>query len=429
MNIELLGTIFFGTALLHTFTVSYFAKLSHKFAKGSAPEAFFHLLSEVEVVFGFWAFIFLTVWSMVEGLRPVIEYQQSLNMTEPLFIFCIMIISSTRPVIALARQIILWISDKLGVVLKMEKVQLQFLVLLTVGPLLGSLITEPAAITITALLLYRMIDKEKINTAFLYAIIGLLFVNISVGGALTHFAAPPILVVARTWGWTLSDVFINLGEAAVFSVLINTITVGYFYREQVKTALRPIESNQAPMPFWVIAVHLLFMAAVVGTAHYPQVFMGLFLIFMGVVSVTNNYQDQLKFREAFLVGFFLSGLIVFGAFQRWWLEPLLTSMSQYVLYIGAIGLTAITDNAALTFLGSQVGGLSDLSKWALVGGALVGGGLTILANAPNPAGFSILSSKFPDGSLNALKLVKAAAWPTFVALVCFGIKIFTINSY
>ncbi|MBY0452664.1 MAG: putative Na+/H+ antiporter, partial [Bdellovibrionaceae bacterium] len=224
MNIELLGTIFFGTALLHTFTVSYFAKLSHKFAKGSAPEAFFHLLSEVEVVFGFWAFIFLTVWSMVEGLRPVIEYQQSLNMTEPLFIFCIMIISSTRPVIALARQIILWISDKLGVVLKMEKVQLQFLVLLTVGPLLGSLITEPAAITITALLLYRMIDKEKINTSFLYAIIGLLFVNISVGGALTHFAAPPILVVARTWGWTLSDVFINLGEAAVFSVLINTIT-------------------------------------------------------------------------------------------------------------------------------------------------------------------------------------------------------------
>lgn len=419
MKYEILGTVFFAIALLHTFTVSYFARLAHRFEKGSAREALFHLLSEVEVVFGFWAFLFLTVWACLDGIEPVVHYQESLNMTEPLFIFCIMIMASTRPVIATARRLILSLSLALGRVLRLPTTILQFLTLMTVGPLLGSFITEPAAITITALLLYRMIDEERVQSSFLYAMLGLLFVNISVGGALTHFAAPPILVVARTWGWGFGDVFTHLGEAALLTVLVNTCVLGYFYRKEIQTTLVPIEKESYRMPAWVVVSHLIFMALLVASSHYPQVFVGLFLIFMGLVSVTKNFQDQLKFREAFLVAFFLSGLIVFGAFQKWWLEPLVTSLDQHTLYFGAIFLTAITDNAALTYLGSQVPDLSDLAKWALVAGALVGGGLTILANAPNPAGFSILSSKFPEGSLNAFKLFRAALFPTLVALLIF----------
>lgn len=424
MKIEYIATLFFSLALLHTFTVSYFAKLAHRFPKGTAAEAFFHLISEVEVVFGFWATLFLGFWAILEGPKAVIQYQESLNMTEPLFIFCIMIIASTRPVVTLARQAILFVSHYLAKMIKYKPEVIQFFVLLTVGPLLGSLITEPAAITITALLLYRMIDKTKIESSFLYAIVALLFVNISVGGALTHFAAPPILVVARTWGWTLQDVFINLGEAAVAAVFINTFLFVFLYRKKMTQMLMPIEVDHYPMPKWVIISHLLFMFLVVSTAHYPQVFFGIFLIFIGLVTVTNIYQDQLKFKESLLVAFFLSGLIVFGSFQRWWLEPLITSLSDTTLFLGAIGLTAITDNAALTYLGSQVPNLGELSKWALVSGALVGGGLTILANAPNPAGYSILSSKFPDTSLNAAKLFKAAILPTTVALICFYIKVF-----
>ncbi len=424
MKYEILGTCFFAAALLHTFSVSYFAKLSHRFEKGSAREAFFYLLSEVEVVFGFWAFLFLTVWACLEGITPVVQYQQSLNMTEPLFIFCIMIMASTRPVIAIARRLILALSLLLGRVLGIPTATLQFLTLMIVGPLLGSFITEPAAITITALLLYRMIDEAKVKSSFLYGILGLLFVNISVGGALTHFAAPPILVVARTWGWGFSDVFSHLGVAALLSVVVNAGVISYFYRREIQDTLVAIEKESYRMPIWVTITHLIFMALLVASSHYPQVFVGLFLIFMGLVSVTKNFQDQLKFREAFLVAFFLSGLIVFGAFQKWWLEPLLTSLDQYTLYFGAIVLTAVTDNAALTYLGSQVPGLSELAKWALVAGSLVGGGLTILANAPNPAGFSILSSKFPEGSLNAFKLFRAALFPTSVALLIFFAAIF-----
>ena len=223
MEIKYLATSLFAIALLHTFCVSFFAKLAKKYPEGSAREAFFHLLSEVEIIFGFWAFIFLASWACIQGFAPVIEYQQSLVMTEPLFIFCIMVLAATRPVITMARTVILFLSEQFSKVIPVHRTLTQFFILLSLGPLLGSLITEPAAITIVALLLYRMIDVKKIDQTLLYGIIGLLFVNISVGGALTHFAAPPILVVARTWGWSLIDVFFNLGEAAITAVLVNTI--------------------------------------------------------------------------------------------------------------------------------------------------------------------------------------------------------------
>lgn len=422
--IDYLGTAFFFLALMHTFLVSYFAKLAHRFQKGSAAEAFFHLLSEIEVVFGFWGFLFFIIWALIEGVKPVINYQESLNLTEPLFIFCIMVMASSRPIITLARQLILFMAIHITKLISINPVGIQFCILLIVGPLLGSLITEPAAITITALLLYRMIDTQKIDSQLLYGIVGLLFVNISVGGALTHFAAPPILIVARTWGWNFLDVFMNLGIAALIAVILNTLTFLILFKNKINSMLNSIEVDHYPMPHWVIISHVIFLGLIVMTAHHPQVFIGLFLIFIGLVTVTNRYQDQLKFRESLMVAFFLSGLIVFGSFQRWWLEPIISNLSQTSLYLVASGLTAVTDNAALTYLGSQVPNLNDLSKWSLVAGALVGGGLTILANAPNPAGFSILSSKFPDSSLNAIKLFKGAFLPTLIALICFYFKVF-----
>lgn len=424
MKIEYIATLFFTLALMHTFLVSIFARIGQRFSKGGVGEAFFHLLSEVEVVFGFWAFLFLITWALFDGVAPVIAYQQSLRLTEPLFIFCVMIIASSRPVISISRGTILFICGQIKKIWPIDYLLLQLFTLLTVGPLLGSLITEPAAITITALLLYRMIEKDKIDSSLLYSIVAVLFVNISVGGALTHFAAPPILIVATTWGWTLSDVYSHLGGAAIFTVVINSALLIIMNKPKARQMLKLIEVDNYPMPVWVVLSHLLFLGAIVATAHHSQVFFGLFLIFVGLVSVTKLYQDELKFKESLMVAFFLSGLIVFGEFQRWWIEPLVLSMNESGLFFGAAALTSVTDNAALTYLGSQVPSLSEVSKWALVGGALAGGGLTILANAPNPAGFTILSSKFPDQSLNAIRLLRAAVIPTLVALLCFYLILF-----
>ncbi|MNE51832.1 hypothetical protein D3C80_1464790 [compost metagenome] len=94
-------------------------------------------------------------------------------------------------------------------------------------------------------------------------------------------------------------------------------------------------------------------------------------------------------------------------------------MDSTAVFFGATALTAITDNAALTYLGSLVEGLSDEFKVALVAGAVTGGGLTVIANAPNPAGVSILRGKFEGSTINALGLLIAALPPTLVAVAAF----------
>lgn len=417
MNIEILSTVFLSLALIHSFTASYWGRLAHRFPEGSAAEAFFHLLSEVEVVFGFWAFLFLATWFLIDGTTPVIHYQQSLQMTEPLFVFCIMILASTRPIVSLAREILLKLSQVLSKFIPADQKIIQIFVILGMGPLLGSIITEPAAITILALLLYRMLGDA--DEKLLYGILALLFVNISIGGGLTHFAAPPILIVAQKFNWSLKDVFTNLGEAVFCAVITNILLFILLFKNKIKSQLKPLTEDNYPIPYWVTVIHVLFLILIVLSAHYEKVFMGLFLIFMGVTTVTKKYQDGLKFKEAFLVAFFLAGLIVFGPLQRWWLTPILEILKEKSLFFVATGLTAITDNAALTYLGSQVETLSETSKWALVSGAITGGGLTILANAPNPAGFAILSSKFPGQTLNAWKLFLAALLPTGVTIIYF----------
>jgi Na+/H+ antiporter NhaD/arsenite permease-like protein len=86
--------------------------------------------------------------------------------------------------------------------------------------------------------------------------------------------------------------------------------------------------------------------------------------------------------------------------------------------LGAIGLTAFNDNAAVTYLAAQVPDLTDSLKYAVVAGAVVGGGLTVIANAPNPAGQSLLRRYFPDG-IAPLGLLLGALPATIVFFLCF----------
>jgi len=417
-NAEKLSTLFLFIGVLHTFLAPYFAKLSKKFHQGSATEAFLHLLSEVEVVFGFWAFVFLSTWALFDGLDKVIQYQQSLQMIEPLFIFCIMIVASSKPIVELSKTTLIYISKSFTKLLPVDEILIQVFIVLGLGPLLGSFITEPAAMTILALLLFQMLRQS--DELVLYGVLGLLFVNVSIGGGLTHFAAPPILIVAHKFGWGFQDVFLNIGEAVLSAVTLNVLVFVLCFKNKIKKNMQILRLDQQQnIPIWIILSHVIFLIAIVMSAHYEKVFFGLFLIFIGLADVTKKYQDRLKFREAFLVAFFLGGLIVFGSLQKWWLTPVLNSLADKSLYFVATALTAVTDNAALTFLGSQVDGLTESSKWALVSGAITGGGLTILANAPNPAGFAILSPKFKNGSLNAAKLFLAALGPTVITVVCF----------
>src|SRR6202042_3288544 len=151
--------------------------------------------------------------------------------------------------------------------------------------------------------------------------------------------------------------------------------------------LPPNENERRePMPFWITGVHLFFLAWTVFFAHEPALFIGGFLFFLAFTMATLAYQDEMNIRSPMLVGFFLAGLVVHGGLQGWWIEPVLSRLGEYPLLFGATILTAFNDNAAITYLATLVPNFSDSLKVAVMSGAICGGGLTVIANAPNPAG-------------------------------------------
>ena len=172
------------------------------------------------------------------------------------------------------------------------------------------------------------------------------------------------------------------------------------------------------MPGWVTAVHVLFIAWTVANSHYPALFLGGFLFFLGFARATAAYQSRVDLRAPLLVGFFLGGLVIHGGLQSWWIAPVLASLSEHKLYLGATILTAFNDNALITYLATLVPNLDDRLKLAVVEGAVTGGGLTVIANAPNPAGQALLAQFF-DGAVLPIGLVAGALLPTLIAIAAF----------
>lgn len=411
-NIELIGAGLFAVALLHTFSTKFFEKLAHS---RPAHAGLWHLLGEVEVVFGFWAFVLMVVMFLTEGKVTATHYLDTRNFTEPLFVFAIMVAAASKPILQAAG----WLTRVLARALPIPSGWAFPLVVLTLVPLLGSFITEPAAMTLAALLLRDGLYAHPVSTRLKYAVLGVLFVNVSIGGTLTPYAAPPVLMVAGAWGWDLSFMFLHFGDKAALAVIINAVGLVALFNRELK-ALPPLATpTEVAPPLLVTAIHVIFLAGIVVFAHHPPVFLSLFMLFLGFTAAYERYQSPLILREGLLVAFFLAGLVVLGGQQQWWLEPLLLKMDANAVFFGATALTAITDNAALTYLGSLVQGLSDEFKYALVAGAVTGGGLTIIANAPNPAGASILKGRFPDQAIHAGGLLLASIGPTIVALLCF----------
>ena len=412
-TINFIGTALFAIAILHTFSTKYFEHLAHTHKKFSG---ILHLLGEVEIVFGFWAMVLVVFMFILEGSSSAVGYVDSRNFTEPMFVFVIMVIAATKPILEFSEKIVILISKFIPIKTEVG----MFFLLLSFVPLLGSFITEPAAMTLAALLLGRLYYNNKLSEKFKYLTLGVLFVNISIGGTLTPYAAPPVLMVAGTWNWDILFMMENFGWRSAIAVLINASALTFFYRNELKKINFNAQTKKG-VPVALTIVHLLFLLGVVIFAHHPAVFMSLFLFFLGITTAYKHYQSELILKEALLVAFFLAGLVVIGGVQQWWLQPVLISMSDNAVYFGATILTAFTDNAALTYLGSLVDGLSDPFKISLVAGAVTGGGLTVIANAPNPAGISILKKYFNEEAVSPLGLLLGALIPTFVTIILFRV--------
>lgn len=410
--IQIIGAALFAVAVLHTFCTSFFERLAHAQPRHAG---IWHLLGEVEVVFGFWAMVLMLYMFVHLGNSEAVAYLEGRNFTEPMFVFAIMVVAGTRPILqftdGLVRTMARW--------LPLPAATAHYVVVLTVVPLLGSLITEPAAMTLAALMLRDGVFAPATSTRLKYATLSVLFVNVSIGGTLTTFAAPPVLMVAATWGWDMMFMLSNFGWKAAIAIVINVALAVLFFRRELAGASAYASSNKEKVPLAMIAMHLAFLALIVVFAHHPAVFMGLFLFFLGFANAYQRHQDPLILKEALLVAFFLAGLVVLGGQQAWWLEPVLLSLDPQQVFYGATALTAITDNAALTYLASLVDGLSNEFKISIVAGAVSGGGLTLIANAPNPAGAAILRDEFDNGTIQPLYLFLGALVPTAVAMLAF----------
>lgn len=348
-------TLIFALAILHTF----FPKPFH-----------------VEIVFAFWALILLITYSIVESPSASLSYLKTCDFSEAIFVFVTLSICSTQFVLNIADKLILNIARLLPI----KRSIAYYATILIIGPLLGSFITEPAAMTISALLLLEHFYQQNISTQLKYATLGLLFVNVSIGGTLTPHAAPPILMVAKTWGWNFSHMFFNFGYKAILACLTSTIIITILNKKE----LSRITIGDAPRQ-------------------------------------NQNTPWSAGIQNGLFVGCFLAGLVILGGMQAWWIELLIAKLSAFSLYLGAIGLTAFTDNAALTYLGTLAPSLTDSYKYALVAGAVVGGGLTVIANAPNPAAYNILQKSFGDDGISPTGLARAALLPTLIAALYFWV--------
>lgn len=441
----LVATVIFVLAIVHTFVAVPIMKYSHKVqhdhdaevrrqqaAHGKSAVAgqmvsfkatMLHFLGEVEAIFGIWVLVLIAAMFSFYDLSTVKTYMMGVNFTEPLFVVVIMAFASTRPVLHFAEGCLKFFA-RFG----KETPAAWWLTLMIIAPLLGSFITEPGAMTIAAILLAKKFYKLKPSPRFAYATLGLLFVNISIGGVLTNFAAPPVLMVAKKWGLTSWEMFIHYGDKAIVGILVSSLIYFFFFRKELAEMAKragdhdgdgkgDLIQQERKVPIFVTITHLAFMAWTVAFAHYPPLFIGGFLFFLAFSQATAHHQHDINLRGPILVGFFLGGLVIHGGLQGWWLAPIISSLTQWPLFIGSTILTSFNDNAAITFLASQVEGLSPELKYAVLAGAVTGGGLTVIANAPNPAGQALLARFFGEG-VSPLKLMLGALIPTILVACC-----------
>jgi hypothetical protein len=435
---NLVATLIFLAAIVHTFLAARFRLIGRKYEhesevlsreieKGGGRRrardrtkflaVLFHFLGEVEAVFGIWVIPLAVAVTLMKGKGVMTQYLSHVNFTEPIFVAVIMAIAGSRPVLFFAEGCLKRVASLGG-----RTAAAWWFSILTVGPLLGSVVTEPAAMTICALLLLDRFYKWQPSVPLRYATLGLLFVNISVGGTLTHFAAPPVVMVAAKWDWGLVHMLSQFGWKAAVGILISNAAVFLVFRRELLSlggGGGGEATGKPAVPWLIVFAHLGFIAMVVYFSHYAAVVVFVFMFFMAFVMATEHNQDELSLRSPVLVGFFLAGLVIHGGCQGWWIEPVLTSLNPLQLLLGSAILTAFNDNAAITYLASLVPDFSDAAKYAIVAGAVAGGGLTVIANAPNPAGQSILQKAFGVGGVNAMGLLAGALGPTVVMILAF----------
>ncbi len=433
---HIITLIIFVCAIIHTLSVNHIHKWARNIEIYQKPKRdknglqrridvqLLYFLSEVEVVFAFWAIPLFFVIAFSFDARTALEYFNTRDYTEPLFVVIVMCLSSTRPFVLVAESLLRKIANKLG-----GSLSAWWLTLLTLGPLLGSFITEIGAMALCALLLSRQFYEYRPSHRLAYATLGLLFVNISIGSVLTTFASPAVLILSHCWGWNSLFMMTYFGWKAVLGIVLSNAVYWFHFRkefrelDQRKILLSKIqtpspEEPQITVPLWIMFIHIFTLAFVVITSHYPAIFFGIFLFFLGFHQATRIYQYPIHLTRPLLIGLFLAALVIHGGLQGWWVVELLERLSPLGVMGISILLTAFNDNTSISYLSTLVPSWGTAFQYAIFSGVVAGGGLTVIGNAPNPAGFAILGRYFDQG-ISPIKLFLSAALPTAILYIIF----------
>jgi hypothetical protein len=428
--------IIFICAIIHTLSVNQIHKWARNCEMAQKPKRdraglprslgvqILYFLSEVEVVFAFWAIPLFIAIAISFGCRTALEYFNTRDYTEPLFVVIVMCLSSTRPIVIVAETMLRRIANRLG-----GSLSAWWLTLLTLGPLLGSFITEIGAMALCALLLSRQFYEYQPSRRLAYATLGLLFVNISIGSVLTTFASPAVLILSHCWGWDTPFMMIHFGWKAILGILTSNFIYWLHFRKEflrleerkalsTKIHIPHPEEPSSSVPRWIMFVHVLTLALLVITSHYPAIFIGGFLFFLGFYQATRSYQYPIRLTRPLLIGLFLAGLVIHGGLQGWWVVDMLERLSPLGVLGVSILLTAFNDNTSISYLSTLVPSWGEAFQYAIFCGVVAGGGLTVIGNAPNPAGFAILGRYFNQG-ISPAKLFISAALPTFILYVIY----------
>src|ERR1700744_1979315 len=292
--LNLVATAIFFGAIVHTFLAGWFLKIAHNYqqsydaieylleAKDGPPDfgkrhdkllfraQLFYFMGEVEAVFGIWLIPLFVAITAFHGWSTMVNYVGNVNVSDAIFVVVIMAMASSLPIIGFTETVIAKVSA-----IGNGTPASWWLAILTLGPLLGSLITGPAAMTICALLLRHRFYNLKPSERLKYATLGLLFVNISVGGVLTQFVSPPVVIVASTWHWDLAYMLTHFGWKAVIGIILsNLLYLTLFRREFARLATNIPDEEQdqegrRPIPWRITGIHILFLCWTVANAHYP----------------------------------------------------------------------------------------------------------------------------------------------------------------
>lgn len=444
---NIISTVLFVCAILHTFFTHKLTATAHRLEEQyrlkqqneemrevdfhfdtslavdrSFPAEILYFLGEVESVFLIWVIPLVITMTYFFGWDTAVEYVEGCDFNAPVFVVVIMIVAASRPIVNFAERGLEVIASIGG-----RTPAAWWMTILSIGPLLSSLITEPAAMTLCAVLLIKQFYRYHPKPSLAYSTIGLLFVNVSVGGTLTHFAAPPVLMVSKAWGWDTPFMLFHFGWKAVVGILLSNIVYYWIFREEFKKLIASRSIHYAddrgaarpPVPFWITLSHLVLLTWIVSMGQYTAMFLGAFLLYLAFYQATAPHQNHLSLRGPVLVGCFLAGLVIHGSLQEWWLSIVLGRVGQGALMLIGIILTSFNDNAAITYLATLVPNLTLGMKLAVVAGAVAGGGLTVIANAPNPAGYSLLVKYFRDG-ISPMWLFIAALIPTIIISCCLA---------